>query len=157
MFFPKGVEFLLAGATKYDNVVEMYLIQVCLLVTLVILFLAFRDTVRASAWPLLFVPISLLVFSFRQYENMLWGFQISFAFTQTFGVLTLFLLYLLERNRFKRSAFTAALGSATVATFSAVQGLLVWPVGLLQLLVSPIGKPAKRWLVGAWGLVGVGE
>ena len=33
----------------------------------------------------------------------------------------------------------------------------MWPVGLLQLLITPIEKPTKRWLLGAWSLVGVGE
>jgi len=36
MLFPKGVELLLGGITKYDNVAEMYLVQGCFLVTLVI-------------------------------------------------------------------------------------------------------------------------
>ena len=102
--------------TGYDNVVEMYLIQVCFLVTLAVLFLAFRASTN-NMW-LFFVPISFLVFSFRQYENMLFGFQINFAFTQTFGVLALFLLYVSGRGRFGKGAFVAALGSATVASFS---------------------------------------
>ncbi len=109
MLFPKGVEFLLGRITGYDNVVEMYLIQVCFLVTLAVLFLAFRAGSN-NAWLLFFVPISFLVFSFRQYENMLFGFQINFAFTQTFGVLALFLLYVSGRGRFGKGAFVAALG-----------------------------------------------
>jgi len=157
MFFPKGVEFLLSIATRYDNVAEMYLMQACFLVTLFILLLAFRDYIEPS-WLFLFVPISLLVFSFRQYENMLWGFQISYAFAQTFGVLALFLLYILGRRRsFKKITFVEALGSATVASFSMAQGLLVWPAGLLQLFISPLEKPTKRVLVVVWGLAGLGE
>jgi hypothetical protein len=157
MFFPKGVEFLLSIATRYDNVAEMYLMQACFLVTLFILLLAFRACVKPSRL-LLFVPISLLVFSFRQYENMLWGFQISYAFAQTFAVLALFLLYILGRRRsFKKTTFVAALGSATVASFSMAQGLLVWPAGLLQLFVTPLEKPTKRVLVVVWGLAGLGE
>ena len=155
MFFPKGVELLLGIVTKYDTLAEMYLIQGCFLVTLVILFLAFRS--NAKPWPLLFVPISLLVFSFRQYENMLFGFQVNFAFTQTFGVLALFLLHILGRGRFKRLTFVAALGSATVASFSTAQGLFVWPVGLLQLITSPVGKRARIILIAVWGSVGLGE
>ncbi len=116
MFFPKGVEFLLGRITGYDNVIEMYLIQVCFLVTLAVLFLAFRAGTN-DAWLFFFVPISFLVFSFRQYENMLFGFQINFAFTQTFGMLTLFLLYAVGRGRFGKGAFVAALGSATVDSF----------------------------------------
>ncbi len=155
MFFPEGVELLLGSITKYDNVAEMYLVQVCLLVTLVCLLLAMWDNVRS--WLPLFVPVAFLVFSFRQHENMLWGYQISFAFAQTFGVLALFLLHVLGRRDFKKLAFVAALGSATVASFSVAQGLFVWPAGLLQLAISPVQKPAKRVFVAVWGLVGLGE
>jgi hypothetical protein len=66
----------------------MYAIQGCFLVTLIILLLAFRDNVRT--WLFIFIPVAFLIFSFRQYENMLFGFQINFAFTQTFGVPALF-------------------------------------------------------------------
>jgi hypothetical protein len=156
MFFPKGVELLLGSVTKYDNVPEMYLILICFLTTLVFLLLAFRDNTN-KLWLILFVPVSFLVFSFRQYENMLFGFQLNFAFTQTFGVLALFLLHVSQRTSFRRSTFVAALGSATVASFSVVQGLLVWPVGLLQLFVSTVERSAKKVLMIVWGLAGLGE
>jgi len=157
MLFPKGVELLLGGITKYDNVAEMYLIEGCFFVTLVILLLAFRDSIATRHWLLLFVPVSLLIFSLRQHQNMLFGFQINFAFTQTFGVLSLFLLYVLGHSSLKKLAFVAALGSATVASFSTAQGLLVWPVGALQLFVSPVEKATKKAMIVVWGLIGLGE
>jgi len=155
MFFPKGVELLVGSITEYDNVVEMYLILACFLATLIILLLAFRNTTRP--WLLLFVPVSFLIFSFRQYENMLFGFQINFAFTQLFGVLALFLLYLSGHRRFKKLAFLAALGSGTVASFSTAQGLFVWPAGLLQLFIGSLEKRTKRVMIAIWSLVGLGE
>jgi len=88
---------------------------------------------------------------------MLFGFQINFAFTQTFGVLALFLLYVSGRGRFGKGAFVAALGSATVASFSNAQGLILWPVGLFLLAVSPMEKPAKRVWILTWSLVGLAE
>ena len=157
MLFPKGVELLLGGITQYDNVAEMYLIQGCFFVSLVVLMLAFRNSIATRSWLLLFVPVSLLIFSLRQHQNMLFGFQINFAFTQTFGVLSLFLLTVLRHSSLKKLAFVAALGSGTVASFSTVQGLLVWPVGVLQLFVSPLEKPTKRAMIVVWGLIGLGE
>lgn len=155
MFFAKGFELLLGAVTRYDNLVEMYVIQACFLVTLVVLLLAFRDTVRA--WLFVFVPIAFLVFSFRQYENMLFGFQINFAFTQMFGVLALFLLYALGRGRFERLTFAGALGSATVASFSTVQGLFVWPAGLLQLFFGSVERRTKKVVISLWALTGSAE
>jgi hypothetical protein len=49
------------------------------------------------------VPVAFLVFSFRQHENMLWGYQLSFAFAQTFGVLALFLLYVWDAENLEAS------------------------------------------------------
>jgi hypothetical protein len=150
MFFPKGFELLLGWITGYDNVVEMYVIQVCFLATLIILLLAFRDNVRA--WLFIFAPVAFLIFSFRQYENILFGFQINFAFTQTFGVLALFLLYVVGHTRLGKLAFVAALGSDTIATFSTAQGLFVWPAGLLQLFLSPVEKRTKRVLISVFDI-----
>lgn len=154
MFFPKGAELLLGLLTRYNNVAEMYVVVSCFLITAVVLLVAFR---REIGLPLIFfVPVALLIFSFRQYENMLWGFQISFAFTQTFGVLALYLLSS-SRGNFGAYAFAAALGSATIASFSTAQGLLVWPAGLLGLLLGSGARPGKKVLLGLWGLVGVAE
>ena len=153
--FPEVAMLLLGIATKYDNVAEMYVIQACLLVTLIVLLLAFRANIKSSWGLFLFVPISLLIFSFRQEANMLFGYQINFAFVVTFGVLTLFLLYVVGHRSFKKSAFVAALVSATVASYSIVGGLLVWPAGLLQLFIVPLEKPKKRFFAVLWGLVGL--
>src|SRR5215216_4651538 len=141
MFFPNGA--------------EMYVVVSCFLITAAVLLVAFR---REIGLPLIFfVPVALLIFSFRQYENMLWGFQISFAFTQTFGVLALYLLSSSSRDNFRAYAFAAALGSATIASFSTAQGLLVWPAGLLGLLLGSVARSGKKVLVGLWGIVGVSE
>jgi hypothetical protein len=165
MLFPKGVELLLGVATGYDNVAEMYVIEACFLLTLVVLLLAFVDgrgpgTARswlAGGWLLFFLPVSLLTFSLRQYENMLFGFQINFAFTQTFGVLALFLLRTSARGLLAKAAFAGALACATVAAFSTAQGLLVWPAGLLGLLLAPGGPRARPVSAALWGLVGLAE
>lgn len=67
--FPRIAMLALGTVTDWNNVAEMYLIQLCLLATLVVLFFAFRDSVGAR--PLLFVPVAFLVFSLRQWFNML--------------------------------------------------------------------------------------
>lgn len=153
--FPGIAILLLAALTQWNTVAEMYLIQVCLLVTLITLLVTFRASIGPR--PLFFVPVAFLVFSLVQGFNMLWGLQLTFVFVETFGVLTFFFLYLLGRGDRKRFAFSAALTSGTIAAFSAIQGLIVWPVGLLQLFVSPIEKSKKKVLMAAWGSVGLAE
>ena len=153
-FFPYVAIFVLASITKWNTVVEMYLGQVCLLGALIAMFVAFRLSVGPR--PLIFVPVAFLVFSLVQYFNMLYGYQLTFVFTETFAVLTFFFLYLSGRRSVKRLVFPAALASATIAAFSAIQGLLVWPAGLLQFFVAPLEKSEKKRLITGWSVFGLG-
>lgn len=159
--FPWGLMLLLGSVTNYDTVPLMYGVLLCLLLTAVVLLLAFSGDAkgRSRAYLLLFVPVPLLVFSWRQHENMLWGNQISFGLAQSFSVLSLYLLHACSGSGGVRraAAFSAGLLAATVASFSAVQGLLVWPAGLLVLLASSLGRPAKGAFAAAWALVGGAE
>jgi hypothetical protein len=156
IFFPLIAQLLLGSLTKFNTVAEMYLTGGFFLVTLIVLLLAFKDSVKTTLC--LFIPISFLMFSTRQHENMLWGFQISFAIACAFAVLTLYFLYVSAGyKRFRGVTFLSALVSATVASFSAAQGLLVWPAGLLQLFVSPMERSAKKVMIGVWSLTGLGE
>lgn len=155
IFFPRIVMLALASITDYNTVAELYLTEVCFLAVLVLLLLVFRSNISASL--LFFVPIAFLVFSPEQSQNMLQGFQLSVIFPQTFGVLTFFLIYLWGRGHFEKLTLLGAVGSATIATFSTAQGLMVWPAGLLQLLISPSRKPAKKLMIGIWVLIGTAE
>lgn len=155
-FFPRIAMLALGSITEYNNVAEMYLVLVCFLVTLACLLSVFKDGSGRARDLLLFVPVAFLVFSLRQHLNMLWGWQIIFAFAQMFGVLTFFFLYLRQKGNAGRFAFPAALASGVVATFSAAHGLLVWPVGLLQLLISAREARRVKYAAAAWTMTGLG-
>jgi hypothetical protein len=154
-FFPRVAILGLGTLTKWNNITEMYLILTCMSVTLGALYLAFKDSVGRR--PLLFVPIAFLVFSLSQNRNMLFGYQLNFGFTEVFGVLSFYFLYVSGSGRRRLLAFAAALISGTIAAFSTIQGLLVWPVGLLQILIAPMDGRLKRLLAGVWGVVGIVE
>jgi hypothetical protein len=158
-FFPDLVYLGLGSITNYNTMAEMYLIQACFIVTLLILLLAFADNISTQSSRLfLFIPVSLLIFSLMQYKNMLFGYQINFSFAQMFGVLALFMLYILgQRSSLRRLAFVGALMSATVASYSVLMGLFVWPAGLAQLVLGPLAKLQKWVFVALWGLVGIVE
>jgi hypothetical protein len=159
--FPWGLMLLLGSATSYDTVPLMYGVLLCLLLTALVLLMAISGDAkgRSRAYPLLFVPVPFLVFSLRQYENMLWGNQISFGLAQSFSVLSLYLLHACSGLGGVRrtAAFSAGLLAATVASFSAVQGLLIWPAGLLLLLVSSPSRAAKGGFVVGWALAGAAQ
>jgi hypothetical protein len=154
--FPWSVMMLLGRLTGYDTVPLMYLVAACLLATSLAVFHAYSRSVgRSPLACLFFLPVALLLFSFRQHENLLWGNQITFAFAQTFSVLALYLLFATTEGQRRKLAFLAAALCATVASCSAAPGLLAWPAGLVLLMTSPASsKPANRLYAGAWGLLG---
>ena len=158
ILFPRIALLTLGIITNFNSVAAMYLTLTCFLLTLIGLLSVFKDNVvKASSSLFLFVPVAFMMFSFRQYENMLSGFQVAFGFVQAFSVLALCLLYLSRYDRIRKFAFPAALAGATLGSFSAAQGLFMWPVGLLQLLIGPIERPAKKIMIGVWCSVGLVE
>jgi hypothetical protein len=157
IFIPKVVIFSLGSLTKWNTVVEMYVTQILLLTTLFVLLVAFDGSIRSRWKPVLVAPVAFLVFSLRQGATMLMGLLMQFVLVLTFAVLAFYFLRIVGRNTSRRLLFPAALACATLASLSSAQGLLVWPVGLVQLLLCQPGRRAKWILLGAWSLLGVAE
>lgn len=151
ILFPRLAMLSLGALTDYNNLAEMYLVQLSLLATMILLLLAFRKSFGSFGASLLFfVPVAFLVFSFRQYENMLWGFQITFVFVQTFGVLALYLLHASFGGKRPKLSLAGAMLCGFVAAFSALPGLMAWPAGLAMVLISGAGRAKKLRLGAAW-------
>jgi hypothetical protein len=157
IFIPKVIILSLGSLTKWNTVVEMYVTQALLLTTLFVLFVAFEGSIHSKWRPVLFAPVAFLVFSLRQGATMLMGLLMQFVLVLTFAVLAFYFLGVLGRNTSRGLPFAAALAGATLASLSSAQGLLVWPVGLVQLLVGRPGRRTKWILAGAWSLLGVAE
>lgn len=146
----------LSIATDFNSFYGMYATLLCLLVITAALFIALKDNVRVSFYllPVVFVPISFMMFSLRQNFNMLLGFQLVFGLVWMFSILALVLLHFTYRGRFGAFAFPTAVATTVLASFSSAQGLFVWPVGFLQLLIAPLERQKKARLLGIWSLVG---
>ena len=95
--------------------------------------------------------ISLLVFSLTQWENWVWGWQLVYYLHTAAAVGGLLLLANWD-TRWARWLGAAALGLA--ATFSLGMGLLIWPIGLLLLLLTA-RRARQWWAAGLWAAVGV--
>lgn len=150
---PKIVILTLGTLTRFDTVAEMYATQVLLLVALIIMYLTFRTRFSTEWLTLLFAPVAFLVFNLRQAEVMLMGLLMQFALVSAFAVLS---FYCLDRARrgVAGFAFLGALASATLASLSAAQGLLVWPAGLAQVIVGPGLSTKKASVAAVWILAG---
>jgi hypothetical protein len=155
IFIPKVIILSLGSLTKWNTVVEMYVTQALLLTTLFVLFVAFEGSIHSKWRPVLFAPVAFLVFSLRQGATVLMGLLMQFVLVLTFAVLAFYFLRVLGRNTSRGLPFAAALAGATLASLSSAQGLLVWPVGLVQLLVGRPGRRTNWILAGAWSLFGV--
>lgn len=122
---------------------------------LVVLLLQVRATVRqtgirALSWS---APVlALLVFSFRQHENWLWGSQIQ-MFLSVLAVLGA--IFLLGNASFSGRRLLGAAVLGVVASYSFANGLLIWPIGVLMILISPAFAATRRKCCALWLAAGV--
>jgi hypothetical protein len=160
-FFPRLLMLLLGTFTRFNTVAEMILSWVFLCLTGLLIFFSWRRFLRdksSSLSRLWFLPISLLLFSFRQYEGILYGFNL-LIYMSIFGSVAAF--FFLESSRKVDSRFTLACLCGILASFSWSTGLLVWPVGVFQTLITKRKAPGSiiLWiLIGltAWGVYSYG-
>jgi disulfide bond formation protein DsbB len=129
ILFPNLIVVGLAEFTHLNVTFEEYLSALMLVGSAVLVVVAHRR--RSRLTPMLwYLPVMLLLFSFVQYQNTLWGFQMAWY------LVTLSLvgaLYLLDRPHLTQVAFFAAIIAGIVASYSSLQGLTVWPAGLVLL------------------------
>jgi hypothetical protein len=152
--FPRMVFLLLGLLTKMSNRVELFLIVILFLGNFVLIFLEFQ---RRADWKqriLWLLPVLFMVLNQRQGETLLWSFTLSLVMTLSFVLAAFFALHQLNRplTRRRRRCFAVlSVACATGASFSAAMGLLVWPILVVQLLLSSAEKGEKgsllRWLL----------
>src|SRR5262245_14310192 len=107
---------------------------------------AWRDRGVAPLW--LLPVVSLLVFSPVQWENWLWGWQMTVLMCAAASVLG---AYLIASGVQGRGAFAAALACGVCATYSFASGLVYWvsqPAGLWM-----GGGARRRARLGVWTVV----
>ena len=142
IFFPNLIVLALAYTTHFNLVTEEYLSALMLFGGTALIICAHKRRSPERRW-IWYCPVAFLLFSLAQADNTLWGFQMAWYLV----VLTVALaLYLLDREPLRMLVFGGAIAAAVVASFSSVQGLLVWPTGLL--LICLRRRPAH--LATAW-------
>lgn len=158
MFFPRLVLLASALLTDFNTKVQMYVSQLWVLLAYAVL-LKYLGTLPARKEPWR-TGAGLLVgfacYNTMQYENFLWGFQMAFLMVLCFAVVGFYALHrALQENRFRW--VWVALAAGVVASFSSLQGLLIWPAYVAVLLAAALtsGKSGLKWAaaVGAVGLL----
>lgn len=140
MVIPRLLALVLARTTHLNTKYEMYAGALLLIGAYAIFCVLYRKTGGEGLWPL--VPTAFLFFSLAQYEDMIWGFQVAWYIVLFCFISALFALeYLVTRHAIARnSALLVALGLSTIASFSLLQGLFVWPCGLFYIIGRRLGR-----------------
>jgi hypothetical protein len=149
LFFPKIIMLFLVYISNYNNIYEMYFSWILALFILLLVFLMYKNSFGTSTKMIIyFLPISFLIFSLRQFENILWGFQLQVYLCVLGFLISVYMLEKSDKLGFK--FFLAAFGGV-FASYSFANGLAAWPAGLFFILFSNKGK--KMALV--WSLIGL--
>lgn len=127
ILFPNLVMLLLAWSVHLNTVVEQYLNSLLLIASTVLIIVAHKRRSPAINW-LWYVPAAALLLSFVQYQDALWGFQLAWYMVYFCLAVSLFLV---DRPRLSWPLFVVAVILAIVGSYSSLQGLLIWAVGLL--------------------------
>ena len=142
MFFPNLIVLALAHTTHFNILVEEYLGGLMLVMSIGLLIWAHKRRSLSTPW-LYYCPVAIISLSFVQVGNALWGFQMAWYLIMLALALALFLL---DRPSLTWLVLIGAITAATVGTFSSLQGLLIWPVGLVLLYC----RSRQKGVVMAW-------
>jgi len=137
-FFPYAFMIILVFLTKFSNLAESCTILFLIAISLYIFYLYFKKTFNLKKEFFWFIPIPFLLFSFRHIQSSSFGFNITWFFPFTFSILSFFALFLQSKSKkqiVSNINFGSAIIFATVASFSSIMGLLVWPSGFFQILI----------------------
>jgi hypothetical protein len=126
MLVPNVILVLLDSDTRMNQVVDM-LVSASMLVGAVAItvWLAARTLKLPLIW---LIPIPAIMLALVQTQDALWAFQLAWTLII---LLTVVALAMLELAGTKWSLFVVACCAAVLASFSSLQGLMVWPIGAL--------------------------
>ena len=155
ILFPKIIMLVLAHLTGWNIRCELAVNIILALGIFAVFIHQVKITGRKlgiAGLPRAIPAISLIVFSISQYQNWLWGWQLT-MFLNLLAVVGG--IVLLAGEPFRWSQFTAAALLGIVATFSFANGVLFWPIGLVILLFVTTGARQRIAAITGWGLLSV--
>jgi hypothetical protein len=129
MFFPNAIVVVLAHTVHFNIRVEEWLSGIMLLVATALLIWAHKSRSPQTPW-LYYCPVAFLTFSLVQYGNTLLGFQMAWYLVLLCLAVA---VVLLDRVTLTPIVLIAAIAAGVVGSFSSLQGLFIWPVGLVLL------------------------
>ena len=129
--------------------------------SLIGLLAVFAAALHRAGKPILYaLPVALLLFNLSHWENMFWGMAALQNFSVVLWIIAAF--YFLSYSNRWGLAFTAAV----LATITSGNGLVVWPIGLLLIILRTFDHQTRRtswqalrpligWLLGGAVIIGL--
>ena len=151
IFFPNLIVLALAYTTHFNVVTEEYLSAFMLFGATALVICAHKRRSPERRW-IWYCPVAFLLLSLAQAGNTLWGFQMAWYLVLLTVALALFLL---DQEPQTWPVFGGAIAAAVVASFSSLQGLLVWPAGLLLIYLRRRPRHLAITWIGSAVLTGV--
>jgi hypothetical protein len=162
IFFPRLFYISVLPFTKMDSKIFMYFNAFLLCLEFLFFYLIakkqFKFSVsQISVW---IIIIPLFVFNLRQWQNLIWSFQITFYFVLIFSIMSLYFIELFcstsIQNR-KLFYFTVSVLFGIIATFSSAMGIIVWIAGCIQILIKNIYlRKINLWIYAIiWTIIGI--
>lgn len=139
----------IGNLTHLNLLCFMYASVALLMAVVLIVVLVFRRQVRSRYALWLIAPAALLMFSWRQSESFLLGFQLVWVWS-LFLMIGLFAILHIGDCRRRIWPFVLAAGTAMAATFTVAHGLFAWPLGFGQILLLPLERRRKTVLMSIW-------
>jgi hypothetical protein len=130
-FFPNLIAIAVIHLTNWNDIALMLVSAVFMCGVLAVVTSTFWGDIKRA--PLLWLPVPFVVLTLAQYQNTLWSFQVAWPLSLLCLLASVSLLCRPVPST-KRLVGAAVLG--IVASYSLLQGLLVWPVGLIVLLAK---------------------
>lgn len=161
LIFPRIIMLALARLTHWDIRCELAVNFLLGAAIFLLLAAQVRVTAHSSGLPSahrLLPVISVLAFSLSQWQNWFLGWQLQ-EFLNLFAVVGAVLM--LSRPELRRRHVLGAAALGIVATFSFANGILVWGVGIVMLLIVQPAPHIRRtrvtavWLAAALSVITV--
>lgn len=149
--FPRIVMLGIIELTKFNSVDEMYfswILSVLAFALIIKMYMYGKYSNFSISSLLLFLPVSSLFFTPRQYENILWGWEIEWYMVVLGVIVSVYFLNKADKVDYN---FLIALISGIVASFSTMNGLLVWVLGVVIIIAK---NENKKILLITWGVIG---
>ncbi len=146
IFFPNLITLALAETVHLNIVIEVVISTVFWWAGAATLILTHHRRAPSVNW-LWYIPVIAGFGSLLTQSDLLFGFRMSWFLTM-FSLSVV--LMLLDREEIHRPTTAFAVTAAVIGSFSALQGLLIWPAGLALLLLRRRSRATLVvWIVSA--------